>query len=114
MLTDFLPASVSDQRLPPFLQQAVALPIDLDRPLPLFLQQAVALHQKMVKEYSGVPGVVPERVAEGIAVRGEGGGVFLVRVAGGIVVRGGGGGGKGYGAHHVTPRSAQPSFPLWT
>ena len=34
-----------------------------------FARQAVGLHQKMVKEYSGVPGVVPERVAEGMAVR---------------------------------------------
>lgn len=31
--------------------------------------QAVTLHQRMVKEYSGVPGVVPERVAEGLAIR---------------------------------------------
>ncbi len=40
----------------------------MDGPLDI-VSQAISLHQQMVKEYSGVPGVVSERVKEGLAVR---------------------------------------------
>ncbi|GAX81924.1 hypothetical protein CEUSTIGMA_g9352.t1 [Chlamydomonas eustigma] len=40
----------------------------MDGPVDI-VDQAVSLHQRMVKEYSGVPGVVAERVAEGLQIR---------------------------------------------
>ena len=41
---------------------------EMDDPAEI-VAQAIKLHQGMIKEYSGVPGVWPERVKEGLEIR---------------------------------------------
>ena len=34
----------------------------------MIVEGAIEMHRKMIKEYRGVPGVKPERIAEGMQV----------------------------------------------